>query len=363
MSIYKELGITPFVNGYKPLTRLGGGIMPECVIEAMKEASRESVTLETMQEKVGEAIASLTRNEAAYVSCGAASGITLAIAACMAGTDPALSERLPNTNGMKNKVIMHLCERGYTSDVAIRCAGASIVDIGNDHGATVENLRNAIDERTAAILVHDSAERGKIPLEQIIAVARTQHLPVLIDGGFSVPPRDNLWKFTRDLGADAVFISGGKGLRGPQSTGLVLGKTWIVNGCAFHGNPNHRIGRGMKVGKEELAGIYAAVKFFLAQDEKQMLATMMKQLEFIVSAVEGLPSVRIMRLGGTKAKICFDSTVYGFSPVLASRRLLGAVPPVYLEPSIDGLIFSTECLEAGHEAIIGSQLQKLFHVP
>src|SRR5207249_4338497 len=109
-------------------------------------------------------------------------------------------------------------------------------------------------------LAHDSAERGKIPLEQIIAVARAHNLPVLIDAAFSVPPRDSLWKFTRDLGADAVFISGGKGLRGPQSTGLVLGKTWIIKGCAFHGIPNDRIGRGMKVGKEELAGIYAAVK-------------------------------------------------------------------------------------------------------
>src|SRR5207249_3335590 len=156
-----------------------------------------------LQEKTGQAIARLTQNEAAYLSCGAASGITLTMAACMAGTDPIRSERLPNTTGMKNQVVMHVCDQGSECDVALRCDG----------------------------------------------------------------------------GADAVIVSGGKGLRGPQSTGLVLGRQWIIDGCAHHGVPNCRLGRGMKVGKEELAGIYAAVKLFMEQDEAEIHAARVRQAD------------------------------------------------------------------------------------
>jgi uncharacterized pyridoxal phosphate-dependent enzyme len=361
MTIYQELGVKTFINAYRPLTRLGGATMPESVLAAMKEASRESVVLSAMQQRVGAAIALLTNNEAAYVSCGANSGITLAIAACMAATDPVLSEQLPNAAGMKNRVIMRTCERGLKSDVAIRCAGATIVNIGNRTGATEENYRNAIDRHTAAIFVHDATMPGQAQLPQIIAVGSECGVPVLVDAAFSVPPRESLWRFTRDMGADAVFISGGKGLRGPQSTGLVLGKKWIVAGCAFHGVPNDRIGRGMKVGKEELAGIYAAVKEFMGQDEGSLRVRMLRQLDYILRSVDSIPGVSVRRLGGTIAKICFDREVYHFTPTSACSWLLNAVPSVYLEPSSDGLILSTECLDLGNEEIIGSQLWKLFH--
>ena len=208
MNLYRELGIRPFINAYRPLTRLGGATLPESVTAAMLEASRQSVSLATMQIAVGAAIAAMTRNEAAYVSCGAASGITLAIAACMAGTDAQLADRLPVATGMKNRVVMHRCERGYKSDVAIRCAGATIVDVGDASGSSDDELRAAIDERTAAIFVHDAPAKGQVPLGRVVAIAREARLPVLVDAAFSVPPKDSLWKFTRDLGADAVFISG-----------------------------------------------------------------------------------------------------------------------------------------------------------
>jgi uncharacterized pyridoxal phosphate-dependent enzyme len=362
MGIYEELGITPFINAYRPLTRLGGATMPQCVIDAMREASQKSVNLRLMQQKVGEAIASLTNNEAAYVSCGAASGITLAIAGCMAGTDPLLSDQLPDAIGMKNKVIMQSCERGYKSDVAIRCAGASIINVGNCSGASGRDLRNAIDEQTAAIFAHDSPQRGQVPLKDVIAIGRERKVPVLIDAAFSVPPADSLWKFTRNMGADAVFISGGKGLRGPQSTGLVLGRPWVVKACAFQGVPNDRLGRGMKVGKEELAGIYAAVKHFMGQNEEVMRGTMLRQLDHIISSVASAPNVTVRRLGGTMAMIAFDRKSSSFTPVSACQWLLNSAPSVYLEPAVDGLIVSTECLGQGDEEIVSEQLRKLFNI-
>jgi L-seryl-tRNA(Ser) seleniumtransferase len=313
-----------------------------------------------MQIAVGAAIAAMTRNEAAYVSCGAASGITLAIAACMAGTDAQLADRLPVATGMKNRVVMHRCERGYKSDVAIRCAGATIVDVGDASGSSDDELRAAIDERTAAIFVHDAPAKGQVPLGRVVAIAREARLPVLVDAAFSVPPKDSLWKFTRDLGADAVFISGGKGLRGPQSTGLVLGTQRIVQACAYHGAPNDRIGRGMKVGKEELAGVYAAVKLLMQRDDRFEHATRLKQLDDILSSIADLPFVTVRRLGGTRASIVFDARGCRVTPTEAWRWMLDADPSVYVEPSLDGLVLSTECLEAGQEAIVGRQLRAMF---
>lgn len=360
MDIYESLGIRPFINAYRPLTRLGGATMPECVIEAMGQAARKNVSLRVMQERVGAAIAKLTNNEAAYVSCGAASGITLAIAGCMAGIDPVLSDRLPDTKGMKNQVIVHTCDRGLKSDVAIRCAGATIVNVGNDAGATESDLRTAVTDRTAAILVQDGLHPGKLRLHQVVEIAREYRIPVLVDAAFSVPPRRTFWEFTRDGGADAVFISGGKGLRGPQSTGLILGRKWIVNACAFHGVPNDRIGRGMKVGKEELAGIYAAVKLFMENDEESDGTRREQQLDYIIASIADLTDVHCRRLNATKAMFSFDRKVYDLTFAAACRWLLDSIPSIYLEPSNEGMIVSTECLEEGDERLVGDQLKSLF---
>lgn len=360
MDVYEKLGVRPFINAYRPLTRLGGATLPDCVVEAMTEASRKNIRLRTLQQRVGQAIAKLTNNEGAYVSCGAASGITLAVAACMAGTDPVLSAQLPDPEGMKNEIIVHACSRGFKSDAAIRCAGARIVRIGTESGATRGDLVTAINSHTAAILAHDTNHIGTIPLQEIVVIAKEHGLPVLVDAAFSVPPKDNLWRFTRDFGADAVFISGGKGLRGPQTTGLVLGKAWIVDACAFHGVPNNRIGRGMKVGKEELAGIYAAVKLFIEKDDKLARLIKIQQLESIIDSVARLPGIRIHKLGGVRVLIRCDSGLYRFAPQSAHEWLLMADPAVYVEPSPDGLMISTECLEEGQEAIVSHQLQNLF---
>lgn len=360
MDIYDELGVQTFINAFRPMTRLGGATIPEPVTEAMRQAAQKNVCLTAMQAKVGEAIASMTNNQAAYVSCGAASGITLAVAACIAGTDPVLSARLPDTEGMENEVLIHACERGYKSDVAMRCAGATIVNFGDEAGAQEGDLRSAITDRTAAIFTHDKPHSGKLELERLVAIGREYQLPVLVDAAFSVPPRRTLWEHTRDTGADAVIVSGGKGLRGPQTTGLVLGKTWIVQACAFHGVPNDRIGRGMKVGKEELAGIYAAVKLFMQQNEEVEQERRERQLRHILSTVESMPGIHWRKLSTLRAVIGFDAAIYRFTPDEASQCLLDFSPSIYLQPWTEGLIVSTECLEEGMETVVSRQLKKLF---
>jgi uncharacterized pyridoxal phosphate-dependent enzyme len=362
MNVYDELGVRPFINAYRPLTRLGGAVLPEPVMEAMRQASLQSVDLRVLQQRIGARIAAMTGNEAACVSCGAASGITLAVAACMTGTNATAAARLPHAAGRRNTVLIHRCESGFKSDVAIANAGAVVVAIGTERGSSRVDLLDAINDATAAILVHDSAPAGQLSIERVVEIGRHRRIPVIVDAAFSVPPIDTLWRFTRTMGADAVIVSGGKGLCGPQSTGLVLGTKSIVDGCVFHGSPNDRIGRGMKVGKEEMAGIYVAVKLALERDDRADRAAMLTRLERIVAHVRDLPGISAQSTGGTRSRLSFDGEVYDLTPEGARRWLLRADPAVYVEPTADGIVISTECLDERHVDVVGRQLRAMFQV-
>ena len=222
MDIYDELGVKKVINGLATVTVLGGSIMPPEVLAAMTEASRYFVEIDDFQAKAGRRIAEWTHNEAAYVSCGAAAGIVLSTAACIAGTDPEKRGRLPDTEGMANEVIVHQAGLvGYAQ--AIRHAGGKIVTIGDEHGATAQQLEAAITRRTAALFYFPNASRlaGQVPLEEGIAIAHRHGIPVIVDAAAQLPPVENLWRFTQ-MGADLAIFSGGKGLCGPQSSGLVV---------------------------------------------------------------------------------------------------------------------------------------------
>ncbi len=267
MSIYDELGVRRVLNANATLTRLGGSILAPGVAAAMAEAGEAFVDLPELQQAIGREIARLTQNEACYVSSGAAAGLTQLTATCMTGLDPDLRARLPFTEGMKNEVIIHGHTRvGY--DFALRMPGVRLVEIGSPGGTTAADLEAAITPRTAAMWFFPRGvlERGELPLETAVEILRPRGIPVLVDAAAQLPLKSNLWTFTQ-RGADAIVFSGGKGLRGPQSTGLVLGRQDLIDGCAFHGPPNPFIGRGMKVGKEELCGCLAAVRWYLNFDE------------------------------------------------------------------------------------------------
>lgn len=268
MSIYAELGLPTLINANATLTRLGGSVMPPEVADAMVSASRHYVDLPAMQRKVGERIAELTRNEAAYVSSGAAAGLVLSAAACVTGTNPAAVYQLPNLDGLKNEVIVHKSHRnGY--DHAVRQVGVTLREIGYA-GSTAEwELEAAINENTAAIFWFQGAMsgRGDLPLQRVIDIANQHNIPVVVDGAAQLPPISNLWRYT-EMGAALAVFSGGKDLRGPQATGLVLGRADLIEAVRMNGNPNHSIGRPMKVGKEELAGSLKAVELYVQGDDE-----------------------------------------------------------------------------------------------
>ncbi len=268
MGIYEELGIRPIINASATLTKLGGSRMPPAVLEAMRAAAGAFVEVPLLQARVGDRIAELTRNEAAFVSSGAAGGIVLAVATLMAAPNEPEPMAYPMLKGItRNEVIVFASQRnGY--DFAIVQTGATVVACGD----TLAAFEAAITGRTACLVWFAGAlAANSPPLDDVIAIARKHSVPVLVDAAAQIPPVSNFWHFTRDLGCEGVIFSGGKGIRGPQSAGLVLGTGALIAGCRRLSPPTQGIGRPLKVGKEELAGMLAAVRFTLDQDEDAIL--------------------------------------------------------------------------------------------
>lgn len=364
MPSYSELDITPIINANATLTRLGGSLMPPEVLEAMMEGAKAFVELPELQRRVGNRIALLTQNEACYVSSGAAGGIAVAIAACVAGTDMAAIHRLPDLTGLKNEVIVHKSHRnGY--DHAVRQVGVKLVEIGYADGAFDWQLEDAINENTAAVIWFQGnmGGAGDIPLEKVIDIAHTHGVPVLVDAAAQLPPVENLWNFTQ-MGADAAIFSGGKDLRGPQSSGLVLGKQWLIDACALNGPPNHSIGRPMKVGKEEMLGLLAAVELYLALDHEARASQMEEVVTGWCSELNQLDGVQALRSFPSeasqplpRAQVHIDAAAVGRSRNEIVQGLLEGSPAVSVAPGPgESLYLNPSTLEDGQEEIVLARL-------
>jgi len=371
MDIYDQLGIKKVINGAATLTRLGGSIMPPEVLEAMTEASRHFVDIDELQARVGAQIAEWTHNEAAYVSCGAAAGLVLSAAACIAGTDPEARARLPYTDGMANEVIVHKHNRvGY--DFAVRQAGATLVEIGAEAGTTADEMERAINDRTVAILYFYNVPRmcggmaGLVPLEQAIEIARRRGVPLIVDAAAQIPPVENLWRFTH-MGADLALFSGGKGLCGPQSSGLILGRADLIEACAFNACPRAFIGRPMKVGKEELVGLMVAVRRYLDLDHEALLRTYEDQVRYAIDAFAEVPHVSARRTFPSeagqpmpRAEIALDEGALGLTRDDLLARLSAGSPSIALSPAgASGVYLNPQTLEPGQERIIVERIMDI----
>lgn len=371
MGIYEELGIQRIINGNATLTRLGGSVMPRQVIEAMIEASETFVDIVELQRRVGEEIARLTRNEAAYVSSGCAAALVLGTAACITGLDPEKRERLPHLEGLKDEVIVHRMGRvGY--DFAVRQTGVRLVEIGTEQETTEEDLQRAIHDKTAAILYFmrpDWTTRGLIPMDRLIAVAKARGVPVIVDAAAQIPPVSNLWAIT-EMGVDMALFSGGKGLRGPQSAGLILGRKDLIEACAFNGPPSPFIGRPMKVGKEEMIGMLVALRLYLAQDERALLDRYERQVKYLVDTFNGLPGLTAWRAFPSeagqpmpRAEIVLDERRLEMTRDEVLKRLMEGNPAVSLAAAgKSGVSVNPQTLEDGQERVVAQRLKEVLRL-
>ncbi|MCU4924444.1 aminotransferase class V-fold PLP-dependent enzyme [Halobacteria archaeon AArc-dxtr1] len=314
-NIYNEFGVPAVINASGTKTRIGGSrIRPEAV-DAMSRASQRFVRLSDLQAAASERIADVTGAEAGYVTNGAAGALVLSAAACIAGDDPGTMARLPDTEGVADEIIMPRTHRtGY--DHALRTAGATIVDIGSNDRYLGTGSRDvepweyadAISEDTVAI-GHIYKAYGTPPLSEVCEIAHEHDLPVIVDAAAELPPVENLSWFT-EQGADLVAFSGGKGIRGPQTTGILAGRADLIESVAFQhldmhaaedvweppqelmdtskidGVPKQGIGRPLKVGKEELAGLLAALEAFREEDHEATSEEWLARAEEIATSLE-----------------------------------------------------------------------------
>jgi L-seryl-tRNA(Ser) seleniumtransferase len=337
--------------------------MPAEVLDAMREAAECFVDLYELQAAVGRRIAELTGNEAAFVSGGAAAGLFLSAAVCMArDTDDGIL-RPADLEGLPRDFIIHGAHR-IPYDSAIELAGGRLVEIGSESGTTETDLADVIRPATAGILYVAGAHlaQGVLPLEAVVRIARQSDTPVIVDAAAQLPPVENLWAFGA-AGADLALFSGGKGLCGPASTGLVLGSRRYVERFERNAAPRQRIGRPMKVGKEDLIGILAAVEWYLRQDHEALAARYEAMVEHLVGWGRERSDVTVVRdtpgqagQPTPRALIRLDPTIAGRGhEILAALRL--QPPRVELLPEgEDALFLAPETLVPGEEGIVTRRL-------
>jgi len=367
MGIYTDLGVRPVINADARLTRLGGSLMPQAVRAAMDEAAGRYVDMFELQTVVGRRLAALTRNEAAFVCTGASAGLFLAALACMVGSSLERIARLPSLEGCPDEIIIHAAHR-IPYDLAVRLAGARLVTVGNVVQTFPWELEAAMSSRTAAILyiAGEHLSRGALPLAEVVALAHARGVPVIVDAAAQLPPPENLWRFTRDLGADLAIFSGGKDLAGPQASGLIVGREDLIAACAAHASPNQRLGRPMKVGKEELVGLLAAVERYLAQDHTARIAHFERVVALWVDALDDGDGVRVRRdfpneagQPTPRALLLLDPDRAGLNGTELRRRLWEGNPRIAVAAAGEHAIsLSPDTLEPGEELVVLERIRQ-----
>lgn len=287
MNIYDELGVEPIINAAGTLTRLSGSLIPPEVTDVMAAASRSFVDMNELHLAAGRRIAELVGVEAAHVCAGAAAGISLMAAACMAGTDRDKIRRLPDTTGMRHKFVVQRAHRN-PFDQALRLAGGEFVEIGAD----ADELKAALTDKMAAVFYTFAwfLREEMLPLAQVAGIAHGTKVPVIVDAAAEVPPRANLSRFVEE-GADLVTFSGGKAIRGPQSSGFILGREDLIEACRLNDNPNMSVGRPMKAGKEEIVGLVKAIELYVAKDHAAEMAVWERRVSHILETLSGIEGV------------------------------------------------------------------------
>ena len=284
--ILKELGIRTFVNAAGTYTAMTASLMHDEVVETIKQGAKKFAMLDEVQDKVGEKIAELCHAEAATVTAGCWSALVLGTAGVLTGMDMKKVAQLPDVTGMKSEVIVQKGHNiGYVH--ALTNTGAIIVEI-----ETVQELEKAINEKTAMMwFLNTYAPMGKIQHEEWVAIAKKHKIPTMIDMAADVPPVSNLWKYN-DLGFDLVCVSGGKAMCGPQSAGILMGKKELIAAARLSAPPRGgNIGRGMKVNKEEILGMYVALEKYINQDHDAEWKMWESKIDTIVTSVNSIEGV------------------------------------------------------------------------
>jgi len=320
-NVYTRLGVKTVINCRGTWTYLSGSLEFPEVLQAQEEASRHYVNMLDLQRAVGRRLAELTGAESGIVTSGSAGAMAAATAGCMAGTDDKYIWQLPDTTGLKHEVIMMGGRSAF--DSAIRLTGAKLV-----LAFSPDEAANAINENTAMIYTTNLGEK----LQKELAMAKDHKIPLLLDDAAGIPPADNAKLYAR-MGIDLYCFSGGKGLRGPQCSGLLLGRKDLIEAALLNCSPREgAVCRPMKVGKEEVIGCLTALETWLKLDEKKLYAEWNGRVDRIRKLVDTVPGVKtdiFIPDDGNRyptLKVSWDQQAWGYSLSDCVRELRASDP-------------------------------------
>ena len=371
---YDKLGITKRINAAGTYTYLTGALMPATVQAAVAEAAKHPVFLEDLQKAAGDYLARKLRCEGAMVTAGAASAVTLATAACMTvANGSSASHAMPtDMNGLKNEVIVQKAHR-YDYDHAMRNCGIRFVDV-----ESLREYESAFTRNTIMCFFYNAADAGQISREDWIRVAHAHGVPCLNDAAADVPPISNLWNYTQ-MGFDLVAFSGGKGIRGPQNAGLLLGRKTLIAAATENNSPNDdAVGRGMKVAKEQIVGMVAAVDWFLSQSDAEFEAEFRRRADRIAVTLKDIPTLTseifIPPIANNVPHLLirYDTRRVGISPKEVAKQLRDGTPSIELNPATGSteasagipkdankIVVGVWMLEPGEDVIVARRLREV----
>jgi uncharacterized pyridoxal phosphate-dependent enzyme len=376
---YDKLGVTKIINAAGTYTELTSAVMPPPVRAAVAQAALHPVHLRELQQKAGAYLAEKLKAEGCCISCGASSAITLATAASVMAANNCHPLDMPSLVGTpqfpKNEVVVQKIHR-YEYDVAMQLCGIKIVDV-----VTLDDYKQALGPNTVMTNYFNAADALGISREDWIAAAHDKGVPCHLDAAADMPPISNLWRYT-GMGFDMVSFSGGKDIRGPQNAGLLLGKKKYTDLAQQNLCPADSVGRGMKVAKEQIVGMVAAVDWLLTQSDEGMEKESRDRMAVIIGMVKGIPSVETSIMVPELANhvphlmINFDPNVIGASARELRVRLRTATPCIELNPHTastkpsqgvprqpNALVVTTFLLNPGEEFVVGRQIRRVLKNP
>jgi L-seryl-tRNA(Ser) seleniumtransferase len=360
--LYKELGVRTFINTRGTITFMTGSLMHDEVVDTIRNSSKAFCMIDELQDKVGAKIAELTHAEAATVTSGAFSALMLGMAGVLTGNDAKKAAMLPHLEGtgMKTEVIMQKGhDIGYNQ--ALTNCGVKIIQVDG-----VEELERTISDKTALLhFLNANASNGKIGHEEWLRIAKKHNIPTIIDMAADVPPVENLWKFN-DLGYDLVCCSGGKAIRGPQSTGILMGKKDLITAARLSASPrSNTIGRGHKVNKEEILGLYVALERFIktADAEWKLWEDQIATIDNTVKVLKGVTTRKFVPPFANHVptlEVKWDPAVVKLSTQQMTENLRNGNPSIEINPGRNSMSIATFVMIPGEEKIVAKRLKEEF---
>ena len=372
---YAKLGVPTVINAAGTYTFLTAAVMPPSVQRAVAMAAHHPVRLKELHKAAGEYIAKRLKCEAALVTSGASAALTLATAASIASKGSVKPEEIPQAALERGYEVIVQKSHRYEYDHAMMLCGVKVREV-----LTVDDYRKAFNDRTVMTNYFNDAAPENNPDAQIdretwLRIAHEHNVPCHLDAAADMPPIENLWKYT-GMGFDFVCFSGGKGIRGPQNAGLLLGKKHLIELAAENDSPNSdAVGRGMKVAKEQIAGMVAAVDWILDQDETAMQREFMDRTHQIQAALKDVPTMKSEIFMPKIANhvphlfLRYDPKVVGITPMQVAEKLRAQSPPIELNPATGNsgrfhtadentIVLATWMLQPGETEVVAAALRK-----